>query len=267
MRIITVRNVILSLLALVICAAPNVFAQRRQQQPRPARTAAAAPKPAATDTERGAAEEERAAEKRIITVTLKEGAPVTGEYLNAGANSLFLVVAGNRISIKLDDVKAVYFAGAPAADAATPASEPAAAPQTGTLSIEAGIIYKMGGNQPVSRTEFMLLDQSLETILNEAGIPARDTGVLSSYAFAMLYPSQFPGVGERAQAAIKQHAVQTVSTDFSGKAQFTDIKPGSYFIMGLSSTRKGFAIWNLPVEVKAGQNSVFLDQNNAASAF
>lgn len=266
MRTVTVRNVILSALALVACAAPNVLAQRRQQQPRPARTAAAT-KPPATDTEPSAAEAERTSEKRVITVTLKEGAPVTGEYLNAGANTLFLVVAGNKLSIKLDDVKAVFFAGAPAADAATPGPEPAVAPQMGTLSIEAGIIYKMGGNQPVSRTEFMLLDQSLETILTEAGIPPRTTGVLSSYAFAMLYPSQFPGVAEKAQAAIKQHAVQTVSTDFSGKAQFTDIKPGSYYVAGLSSTRKGFAIWNLPVEVKAGQNSVFLDQNNAASAF
>jgi hypothetical protein len=83
----------------------------------------------------------------------------------------------------------------------------------------------------------------------------------------MRYPSQFPGVAERAQAAIKQHAVQTVSTDFSGKAQFTDIKPGNYYITGLSGTRGGFAVWNLPVEVKAGQNSVLLDQNNAATAF
>lgn len=266
MRTITIKGIIYSALLLVICAAPNVLAQRRQQQPRPTRPAATAPKPAVADA--GNSEpEERASEKRIITVTLKEGAPVTGEYLNAGANTLFLMVAGNRLSIKLDDVKAIYFVGTPGADATTPVPDSVSAPQTGTLSIEAGIIYKMGGNQPVSRTEFRLLDQSLETILTEAGVPPGNTGVLSSYAFAMQYPSQFPGVAERAQAAIKQHAVQTVSTDFSGKAQFTDVKPGNYYIMGLSGTRKGFAIWNLPVEVKVGQNSVLLDQNNAATAF
>jgi hypothetical protein len=266
MRILTVKGIIILTLALLLSAAPEAFAQRRQQQ-RPVRSITAAPASAAGESKSNEPEE-RAAEKRIVTVTLKEGAPVTGEYQNAGANTLFLVVAGNRLSIKLDDVKAIYFGEASPSEASTAAPSPAvAAPQTGNISIEVGIIYKMGGNQPVARTEFMLLDQSLENILAEAGVPQGQTGVLSSYAFARLYPNQFPGMAERAQAAIKQHTVQSVSTDFSGKAQFTDIKPGNYYIGGLASTRGGFAIWNLPVEVKAGQNSFLLDQNNAATAF
>jgi hypothetical protein len=201
--------------------------------------------------------------KRAVTVTLKDGSTVAGEYAGADLNAVFVTVAGNRLTLKLDDVSAVYF-GAPPAAAPVAAAPPQ---QSTTLSIEAGIIYKMGGNQPVARTEFMLLDQSLETVLREGGVSEGRTGVLSTYAFAVKYPEQFPGVAVAAQRAIKAHLVSSVSTDFAGKAQFTDLKPGSYYLAGLSSTRKGFAIWNLPVEVKAGQNSLFLDQNNAATAF
>jgi hypothetical protein len=261
---INLKGVIIAALAFALYTAPTILAQRRQQ-PRPARAATPAPPPASSESARSEPEEP-AAEKRIVTVTLKDGAPVTGEYLNASATTLFLMIAGNRLSIKLDDVTAIYFGEATPPAAATSAPQ-TALPLMGTLSLEAGIIYKMGGNQPVSRTEFVLLDQSLETILTEAGIQPGRTGVLSNYAFAVQYPSQFPGVAEKARAAIEQHAIQKVSTDFSGKAQFSDIKPGNYYIMGLSSTRRGFAIWNLPVEVKAGQNSILLDQSNAATAF
>jgi hypothetical protein len=69
------------------------------------------------------------------------------------------------------------------------------------------------------------------------------------------------------EKALKEHTVQIVTTDFSGKATFNDIKPGSYYIFGRTQTRGGFAVWNLFVEIRAGANSVFLDQNNAVAAF
>ena len=249
-----------ALIVLTLSIAQTALGQRRQQ-PRPTRPATSPGASASTPTTETS---DAIAAKRTVTVNLKEGAPVTGEYQSANANTLFLIVAGNRISIKLDDVAAIYFGGAPAATVSAP--QPAA-PQTGTLALEAGIIYKMGGNQPVARTEFMLLDKSLEAILTEAGMDPGRTGILSNYAFAVQYPSQYPGVAQRAREAIQPHIIQSVSTDFSGKAQFTDIKPGNYYLFGLSSTRKGFAIWNTPVEVKPGQNTIFLDQNNAATAF
>jgi hypothetical protein len=250
------RVIIAALVAAVLASALPAAAQRRrpaaparsaQQTKEEVAPAAEAPTPATA--------------KRAVTVTLKDGSTVAGDYAGADLMAVFVTVAGNRLTLKLDDVSAVYFG---ALAAAAPA---AAAQQSTTLSIEAGIIYKMGGNQPVARTEFMLLDQSLETVLREGGVSEGRTGVLSTYAFAVKYPEQFPGVAARAAQAIKSHLFSSVSTDFAGKAQFADLKPGSYYLAGLTSTRKGFAIWNLPVEVKTGQNSVFLDQNNAATAF
>ncbi len=253
------RVIIAALVATVLAVAFPAAAQQRRRPTAPAR-------PAQVKEEAAAAAEAPvvAPAKRAVTVTLKDGTAVAGDYAGADLSAVFVTVAGNRLILKLDDISAVFFGAPPAAAPAAAAAQPQ---QSTTLSIEAGIIYKMGGNQPVARTEFMLLDQSLEAVLREGGVSEGRTGVLSTYAFAVKYPEQFPGVAAAAQRAIKAHLVSSVSTDFAGKAQFTDLKPGSYYLAGLSSTRKGFAIWNVPIEVKAGQNSLFLDQNNAATAF
>lgn len=253
------RFIIAAFVAAVLASSLPAAAQRRRPAA-PARPTQQVKEEAAPAAEVPAVPQT----KRAVTVTLKDGSTVAGDYLGADLTAVYVTVAGNRLALKLDDVSAVYFGAPPTAAAVAPAAQPQ---QSTTLSIEAGIIYKMGGNQPVARTEFMLLDQSLETVLREGGVSEGRTGVLSTYAFAVKYPEQFPGVAARAAQAIKSHLVSSVSTDFAGKAQFTDLKPGSYYLAGLSSTRKGFAIWNVPVEVKAGQNSLFLDQNNAATAF
>jgi hypothetical protein len=72
--------------------------------------------------------------------------------------------------------------------------------------------------------------------------------------------------GPAAETALKPHIVQTVTTGFDGKATFEAVAAGTYYLMGMSSTPKGYVIWNLKVELKAGKNSVTLDQNNAVTA-
>jgi len=54
--------------------------------------------------------------------------------------------------------------------------------------------------------------------------------------------------------------------NFAGKAKFAPVAAGTYYILGVGSTPKGFVIWNLKVEVKAGEMPVVLDQNNAEIA-
>jgi hypothetical protein len=136
------------------------------------------------------------------------------------------------------------------------------------LSIQAGIVYKMGGAQPVARVQFYLLDQSLEVILQSAGLQSDNRiGLIATYGLASKYPSQYRGFYERAQTAIQQHIVRSVTTDFNGLAQFEPISAGTYYVMGMSGTRGGFAIWNVPVNLPPGQSSIILDQNNAATSF
>ena len=68
--------------------------------------------------------------------------------------------------------------------------------------------------------------------------------------------------------ALTPHILQTITTDFGGKASFQPVATGTYYLMGVTETPSGgWAVWNLRVDLKPGQNSVTLDQNNAAHAF
>ena len=169
-----------------------------------------------------------------------------------------------------------------------PAVEPsptptvARSPNTASLAIEAAIVYYNPGEVlPQARSDLRLLDQSLPQILREAGLhvgdltkaspPSADTdeNLLSDLVFA----TQHPTLADRkllgqANAAIKQHTRFSGTTDFMGKLVLNDIWPGDYFVMSLAQTRNGaYAIWNLPVSIKRGSNSIILDQRNAAVAF
>ena len=157
----------------------------------------------------------------------------------------------------------------------TPPPTPAPTPKS-TLSIEAGIIYKSTGNQPVARTKFRLLDTDLADIISGIGLPPDfeskqvlddpRANLIYNWALAVEY-SNDKSVIVKIALTIGQHTVQDATTDFNGKAEFDDVKPGHYFIYAKTETRGGFAIWNLPIEIKPGKNSVALDQDNAAVAF
>ena len=133
----------------------------------------------------------------------------------------------------------------------------------GSLSLEAAIIYKMNGPQPVARVQFYLLDDDLKEILR--GI-AGDSAI-SKFTLASLHPDTDATFYSQALQLIKLHTIQSATTDFSGKAEFQPVKPKVYYIMGVTETRGGVAIWNLRTEIKPGKNGVVLDQNNAEFAF
>lgn len=46
---------------------------------------------------------------RVVTINLKEGAPVTGKFIGADANHIQVEVAGNYLNIALDSVASVIF--------------------------------------------------------------------------------------------------------------------------------------------------------------
>jgi hypothetical protein len=66
--------------------------------------------------------------------------------------------------------------------------------------------------------------------------------------------------------AIKPHIVQSITTDLTGKGTFERVAAGTYYLMGVMKTPRGHATWNLKVDLKPGNNSVTLDQNNAVTA-
>jgi hypothetical protein len=151
-----------------------------------------------------------------------------------------------------------------------PKPTPTPQPTSGTVALQAGIVYKQGGPQPVARVKFSLLDQSLESILQQANFSYRRASNLSlidQYAFAVRYGADNPSAFEAVARAIAEHTRGTVTTDFGGNAEFDPVPVGTYYVVAVTETRGGFAVWDFKVEVHAGKNQVTLDQNNAATAF
>lgn len=139
----------------------------------------------------------------------------------------------------------------------------------GVLSIQVGIVYKMGGSQAVARVPFFLLDKDLNVILSEAGLsPDRGMNLLQTFAFATRFQSQskYAQFYQTAMRAVQPHVVAQTVTGFDGVGQFPAVAAGVYYVMGYTQTRGGFALWNVSVGVPTGQSSFVLDQNNAAIA-
>jgi hypothetical protein len=243
------RFKIFMLVALLLSAAMFAEGQTRRTKPAaskpPVQTASPVVEPAT----------------RKVAVKLKDGRSLDADFIRATADQLEVRIAGNVLKIAMDEVAAILFSESTIAAAPQPA-----APTTGTLAMEAGIIYKSGGNQPVGRTAFRLLDSDLESLISAAGLRA-DKGIdlVSTWAIKRRYNTD--AILLQIEESIKQHTVQAVTTDFNGKAQFENLPLAKYFVYGITETRRGFAVWSVPVEIKAGQNSVVLDQNNAATAF
>ncbi len=151
--------------------------------------------------------------------------------------------------------------------------------RTGTLNMEAQIIYSMGGPQPVARQTFYLLDTDLKEIprLKENSLKAEDKASVETFAslVALLYLAQGGGgqqnlekkgtmeVFLKSKPLWESNIIRSVQTDFKGQAAFEGLKPGDYWLVGIAETRMSVALWNHKVTVKAGENKVLLDQNNA----
>jgi len=140
------------------------------------------------------------------------------------------------------------------------------------LNLEAAIVYKMGGVQPIARQEFYLLDRDLNEIFKEQGeVQAKSLGGVARKRYYELNDLVYPVVNRNEFASltndvIPKYVKYRIQTDFQGKAQLKDINPGRYYLYGNSETRGGRAVWNLQVDLKTGENSIVLDQNNAAKA-
>jgi hypothetical protein len=161
--------------------------------------------------------------------------------------------------------------------------------QETVLSVEAALVFKSGDVKPVARTEFLLLDKDFETILKESDFTSElpqnlkeslgkvsEISPLRSFALIvqatqmkMDLPEQQKGKAVinasmiKTLIATKSHIVSQTTTDFQGKAEFKDVKPGEYYLFGYTNAGESIAVWNIKTQVKSGQNSIILDQKNA----
>lgn len=127
--------------------------------------------------------------------------------------------------------------------------------------------------------DFYLLDQSLVQILKAAKFepvdsddaPMRPTDEDYLEAAARALTSENDEEAEvivfLIKEAITRHQLSVARTGDFGRGKFRGIKEGKYYLFGVAKTESEVAVWNLPIQVEPGINSLGIDQNNAAVIF
>jgi hypothetical protein len=147
---------------------------------------------------------------------------------------------------------------------AQPAATPNAPTGNAVLSIAGKFELPAGAANPIVGHTFVLLRDNYETTLAKGGfqIPA---GMTPAKATAQACANKAPDC-QTAAAAINADSAAGVRMDATGKATFPGVPAGSYFLIGSVRYNNQFLYWDLPVELKAGANSITLDPSNAKPA-
>lgn len=129
----------------------------------------------------------------------------------------------------------------------------------GSLTLEAKVLDKTGETRPVRDEKFYLLDEDLESILRDANIEDETgQGLVNAFGLSVLYPDRYPEINQKALNAINKHIVYDATTGATGEAKISSVKPDKYYLFGITKTATGFAIWNSPVTITAGENKLNL---------
>jgi zinc ribbon protein len=136
---------------------------------------------------------------------------------------------------------------------AVPVSAPA--PDKGTVAINATLTTPNGSPRAAKSVKFYLLDKDVETILSEARIePIEGNTLAGSLGLSMVYPDRFGDFQRDAMRAIASHAKYSGTTDGTGIANLAGVVPTNYYLFSVTRVGHGFAMWDSPVSINAGEN-------------
>ncbi|MFI5058344.1 MAG: hypothetical protein ACHQLQ_09160 [Candidatus Acidiferrales bacterium] len=114
---------------------------------------------------------------------------------------------------------------------------------------------------PLAGRALVLLKDSFDSVLAKSGFPV-PAGMAPFKAITIACSNRTPDC-QKAAGAINAESVSGVRTDATGKATFPGVTPGTYYLMGSTFANGQMLLWNVKVELRAGANSIALDQRNA----
>ncbi len=128
-------------------------------------------------------------------------------------------------------------------------------PDKGSVVINAMVAPRTGSPQAARSTKFYLLDKDLETILSEARVvPIEGNTLSASLGLAAVYPDRYGDFKSAAMRAIGEHVKYSATSGAKGVTNLTGVMPNEYYLFAISRVGNGFALWNSPVSVNAGEN-------------
>jgi hypothetical protein len=139
-----------------------------------------------------------------------------------------------------------------------------------SIQLRAQVQFLNNKNRPAGFTEFFLVKNDLESILNSSRvrIPAGqgiDTGA-ELWARSVQRGYRFPGIASAIRNALATKSLARIKTNSMGEANLENIEAGKYFIVGSSPLGQVGVVWSKPVELKPGTNGIVLDLRDAAWA-
>ncbi len=144
-----------------------------------------------------------------------------------------------------------------AADPAT-LSTPGHVLGNATLTITSGF---SGAPNPLASHPYTLLRDSMPNIVTKAGvtIPA---GSNAYRVLGMACGTHSPDC-QKILDAVKANAVSAVRADANGTCTFPGVPAGTYYLMISTGYNNQVLVWDHPVQLKPGQNSLTLSTQNA----
>jgi hypothetical protein len=152
-------------------------------------------------------------------------------------------------------------AGAGAGSGGGGISTPAAPLGNAMLSIVSGFPAQQGVPNPLAGRPYTLLRDSFANVVAKAGVSV-PPGTSPYKALGNACGNHTPDC-QKIMDAIKASAASAVRADANGSGTFPGVAPGTYYLMISSRYNNQSLVWGQPVQLKAGGNSVTLDQHNA----
>ena len=139
-----------------------------------------------------------------------------------------------------------------------------------SLEFDAVVTLLNGRNKEVFYTEFFLIPKSFSDLLLDQGFFISDYPQINSFeelwAKARKSPFSYPGAYKRIRNILLEQVEQgkgyRIRTDIDGFAEFKNLSPASYYLVGTAPVGKVGAVWNIPIRLKAGYNKTSLTLAN-----
>jgi hypothetical protein len=153
-------------------------------------------------------------------------------------------------------------APAPVATASTPAS---ASTGAGGASMKLAISSSFPGvTNPLAGGTVFLMSDRFDSALRKAGAPI-PVNTTPGKALQLWTANCLPPKDCKALvSAMHQYYVGKATLDSAGKSTLiAPVSPGSYFVFGGGRSPDGGLVWDVPITLKAGENTIILTAGNA----
>ena len=139
-----------------------------------------------------------------------------------------------------------------------------------TMRLKAEVQFLNNKNKPAGFTEFFLVKDSLDDILENARLRIPQDDGIDSYseywARAIQRGYRFPGVAAAIRNSLARASLFRLKTNSIGVANLDKMKSGQYFVVGASTLGQVGVVWSKPVTLDNGLNEIQLDLRDAAWA-